>query len=573
MKKVMPILIALIIILTAANIYAAAKDSFKPQVGKYGGELVLSTFTDPKSFNAIIAKETSTTEITGYMFEGLTRINGITTEVEPNLAKSWELDKSGLTWTFHLRDDVKWFDGEPFTAQDVVFTFTKLIYNEKIPNSARDIFTIEGKEIRVEAPDKFTVRFTLPVKFAPFLQSMTQEILPEHVLSRSVKEDKFNSTWGVNTPPGQIIGTGPFMLEKYLPGQRIILKRNPNYWRKDKAGNRLPYLDRIIYLVVQSQDVGLLKFQQGELDYYGLRGSDYPILKPKEKSANYTVFETGPTFGTDFLVFNLNPGKNEKSGQPYVEPKKLAWFSNVKFRRAVAYAIDKKSIIDIVMNGLGYPQDSAMSPSSGFFYTSRVKTYNYDLVKARQLLKEAGFSDKNKDGYIEDARGNTVEFNMFTNSGNTVRVAISEIIRKDLEAIGLKVHFTQLEFNNLVKKMDSTYDWDAIVLGLTGGIEPHFGNNVWQSSGHLHMWYPRQPKPATKWEARIDEIYNLGVQEMDRSRRKVLYDEWQRIVAEQVPFIYTVIPANIFAVRNKFGNLHPTSYGGAFHNLEDIYVK
>ncbi|MFH1227427.1 MAG: ABC transporter substrate-binding protein, partial [Planctomycetota bacterium] len=146
-------------------------------------------------------------------------------------------------------------------------------------------------------------------------------------------------------------------------------------------------------------------------------------------------------------------------------------------------------------------------------------------------------------------------------------------IRKDLESIGLKVHFTQLEFNNLVKKMDSTYDWDAIMLGLTGGIEPHFGNNVWQSSGHLHMWYPRQSKPATKWEARIDDIYNLGVQEMDRNKRKALYDEWQRIVAEEVPFIYTVIPANIFAVRNKFGNLHPTSYGGAFHNLEEIYVK
>ncbi len=343
--------------------------------------------------------------------------------------------------------------------------------------------------------------------------------------------------------------------------------------RLDKGGNRLPYLERVVYLVVQSEDVSLLKFQEGELDYYQLRGSDYPILKPTEKEGNYTIYETGPAFGTNFVVFNLNSGKNKGTGQPFVAPKKLAWFSNLKFRQAVAYAIDKQSIINIVMNGLGYPQNSAMSPSAGLFYNPKVKTYSYDLAKAKEILKEAGFMDKDSDGTIEDINGNKVEFNLFTNSGNTVRVAIAEIIRKDLAEIGMKVNFTQLEFNNLVGKLDSSYDWDAIIIGLTGGIEPHFGSNVWRSSGHLHMWYPKQEKPFTKWEARIDKIFNFGVQELDEDKRKVFYDEWQEIVAEELPFIYTVLPASIFAVRNKFGNLHPTSFGGAFHNLEEIYVK
>jgi peptide/nickel transport system substrate-binding protein len=550
-----------------------AAEDYQPQVGIYGGELILSTISDPKSFNPILAKETSTTAITNLLFEGLTRTNGITAEVEPNLAKSWEVDEKGLVWIFYLRDDVHWFDGHQFSADDVVFTFNELIYNPDIPNSARDIFTIEDQTFKVEKVDRFTVKFTLPVRFAPFLRGMSQEILPKHVLKEIVKQRRFNSVWSLNVSPNKLIGTGPFRLVKYLPGQRIILQRNPLYWRKDKKGSRLPYLERIVFLVVQSQDTALLKFQEGELDYYGLRGVDYPFLKPKEQEGNFIIYETGPAFGTNFLVFNQNSGKDEKSGKPYVEPKKLSWFKNKKFRQAVAHCIDKQAIIDIVMNGLGFPQDSAMSPSAGYFYNPNVRKYEYDLNKAKTLLKELGFVDKDKDGILEDKQGYDIEFNLFTNSGNTQRVQLANIIRKDLERVGFKVHFMQLEFNNLVTKLNSTYDWDAVILGLTGGIEPHFGNNVWQSSGQLHMWHPKQKKPATSWEEQIDRIFNQAVQELDREKRKRLYDQWQEIVAENVPFIYTVLPANLFAVRNKFGNLYPTSFGGAFHNLEEIFIK
>ncbi|MFH1784152.1 MAG: ABC transporter substrate-binding protein [bacterium] len=569
MRKIIPIVLVLILV----TVIGAGAREYKPVVGKRGGELVRPSISDPKSFNPILAKETSTTVVTGLFFEGLTRTSGISVEVEPWLASSWETDESGLEWTFHLRKDIKWSDGEPFTAEDIAFTFNKLIYNPDIPNSARDIFTIEGKRFRVEAIDKHTVKFTLPVKFAPFLRSMSQEILPKHVLEKVVDGGKFNSWWGVDADPAQIVGTGPYVLEKYLSGQKVILNRNPHYWRKDAKGKSLPYIEKVIFLIVQSDDVALLKFQEGELDYYGLRGSDYPILKPKEKQGGYKVYNTGPAFGTSFLVFNMNTGKNKNTGESFVQPKKLSWFSNLKFRQAVAHAIDKQSIIDIVMNGLGFPQTAAMSPSAGFFYNPDVKTYSYNLKKAKTLLKEAGFTDVDGDGVIEDKDGNKVEFSFYTNSGNTVRLKIAEIIRKDLEQVGMKVHFTQLEFNTLVRKLDASYDWDAILLGLTGGIEPHFGNNVWQSGGHLHMWYPKQEKPATEWEAKIDDIFNKGVQELDPNKRKMLYDQWQQIVSEQLPFLYTVLPASIFAVRDKFDNLYPTSYGGAFHNLDELYVK
>ena len=545
---------------------------YKPNIGSYGGRLAISAISNPKSFNPIIAKETSTTGITRYIFEGLTRVSGVTNEVEPNLAKDWTVSEDGLTWTFHLREDVKWNDGKPFTADDVVFTFNELIYNDDITSSSRDIFTLDGKPIEVTMVDEYTVAFKTPVRFAPFLRALGQEILPRHALEGHINDGDFNSAWGVNAEPGEIVGTGAFMLELYEAGQRVVLKRNPLYWKKDAGGARLPYMDGIVILVVPNIDVSLLKFQGGETDYYGLRGSDFPILKPLEEEKGFTVYRTGPAFGTNWVSFNQNPGTNPVTGKPFVDPKKLKWFTNVNFRRAVAHALDRQAIINMVMNGLAHPQHASMSPSAGFFYNPNVTRYEYDPEKAREMLSAEGFKDRDGDGYVEDRDGNKVEFNLFTNAENNVRVKLADVVRKDLESIGMHVHFTALEFNNLVDKLGSTYEWDCLLLGFTGGVEPHFGKSVWHSSGQLHEWNPRQETPATEWEARIDEIFELGVQELDKDKRKELYDEWQVIVSEQLPLIYTVLPESIFAVRNKFGNLFPTPSGGAFHNIEEIYI-
>ena len=541
--------------------------------GKHGGQLVLSTTSDPKSFNDVIAKETSTTLVTGHIFEGLTTTNAFTTKVEPHLAKRWEVSEDGLTWTFYLREDVLWNDGHPFTADDVLFTFNDLVYNPDIPSSARDIFTIEGQTFKVEKVNEHTVRFTLPVKFAPFLRGMGQSILPKHKLKTIVDSGKFNFIWGIDTPPAEIVGTGPYMLVRYDPGQRLVFERNPYYWKHSAEGGRLPYIEKIIYLIVGNQDVSLLKFVEGVTDSYGFRGMDYPLLKPLEEERDFTVYDLGPATGSNFIIFNQNQGANPQTGKPFVESYKLAWFTNVEFRRAVAHAIDKEKMTEIVKNKLGYPQYSPIGPGAGFFHNPNVSKYPYDLQKAKAILKKAGFEDKDQDGILEDPQGNRVEINLYTNSGNTERIDIGGIVRRDLEKIGMKVNFLQLEFNTLVSKLNSTFEWDAIILGLTGGIEPHFGKNVWNSKGQLHLWYPRQESPATPWEARIDEMFLSGVQELDEEKRRVYYDEFQEIVSEQLPVIYTVLDARITGVRNKFGNLQPTNYGGVFHNLEELYFK
>ncbi len=565
LKLIFPFVVSLIFPCLYFSVVFAAE--------RHGGQLVLATTSDPKSFNEITAKETSTTLVTDLIFEGLTTTNAFTTKVEPNLAKSWDISGDGLTWTFHLRKDVRWNDGELFGADDVVFTFNQLIYNPDIPSSARDIFTIDDKIFNVEKIDDYTVRFVLPVKFAPFLRGMGQAILPKHKLEKIVAQGRFNFTWGIDTDPKEIVGTGPFKLARYDPGQRLVFERNPYYWKKSVEGDSLPYLEKTIYLIVQSTDVGLLKFMEGTLDGYALRGMDYPMIKPLEKKGNFTVYDLGPDMGSQFLFFNQNAGKNPNGEGYFVAPYKLAWFTNREFRRAVAHAIDKQKIIEIVNNKLGYLQSSAMGPAAGFFYNPDVAEYDYDLDKAREVLKAAGFEDRNSDGFIEDPRGNRVEFSLYTNAGSTERVDIAAIIRQDLERLGMKVNFRALEFNTLVSQLTSSFQWEAVILGLTGGIEPHFGKNVWMSSGQLHMWYPMQEKPATDWERRIDEIFTQGVQELDENKRKVLYDEYQRIVAEELPVIYTVLGARLYAVRDKFGNLNPTNYGGVFHNPEELYIN
>ena len=539
---------------------------------RYGGQLVLATTSDPKTFNDMMAKETSSSAIIGYIFEGLTTTNVFTTRVEPLLAKSWEVSEDGRSWTFHLREDVLWNDGVAFTADDVVFTFKDLIFNPDIPSSARDIFSIDGKEFAVIKLDDHTVQFILPVKFAPFLRSLSQPILPEHKLRRAVEKKAFTFTWGIDTDPKEIVGTGPFRLTRYDPGQRVVLEKNPYYWKISEEGDRLPYLDKIIYMIVQSEDIMMLKFLEGSIDAYGASGADYAIIKPLEQAKNFTIYDLGPDMGSNFIVFNQNPGVNPKTQKPFISPVKLAWFTNQKFREAVAHAIDKEKIIEIVNNGLGYPQDSSMSPGAGLFFNPNVKKYEYDLDQAAAILKEAGFIDRSGDGVIEDKDGHPVEFNLTTNAGAPEREAIAAIVRHDLERLGMKVNYQAIEFNTLVGKLTSNFEWDAIVIGLTGGIEPHFGKNVWTSAGQLHMWNPHQKAPATAWEKKIDDLFSAGVQEIDDNKRKKFYDEFQEIAAQELPVIYTVLSAKIYAVRNKFGNLKPTNYGDVFHNPEEIYV-
>ncbi|MGB9677298.1 MAG: ABC transporter substrate-binding protein [Candidatus Ratteibacteria bacterium] len=535
----------------------------KKEKSEIKNTILLSTSSDPKSFNPIIAKETSTTLITSFIFEGLTRINGVTLKVEPSLALKWEVDKSGKIWKFYLRKDVFWNDRKKFTSDDVVFTFNNLIYNDKIPTSSRDIFTIEGKRIKVIKIDDYTVEFILPEKFAPFLQLMTQEILPKHKLEKIVFEDKFTSSWGVNEKKENIVGTGPYRIKDYRPGEWVILEKNPYYWKKDKNNFTLPYIETIVFQIVPDPNMAILKFKTGEIDALSIRGQDYYVLKPLEKNKNFTIYDVGPSLSSEFLALNQNIDAK-------IPNYKKEWFSDINFRKCIAYSIDRNSIIKNVYAGFGTPLYGPMNSSCGFFYNDKITKYEYDLKKAKELLVKSGFVWK--ENILYDRNGNRVEFTIITNSNNFERVQIGNIIQNDLEKLGMKVNLIPVEFNTLVNKLTISKDWEGVIIGLTGGIEPHGGKNVWHSRGQLHFWNYGN-KRDYEWEKEIDHLFEMGTKYLKPEERKKIYDRWQEVVSDHLPLIYTANSNVIYAVKNKFENLKITVYGGILHNIEEIKIK
>lgn len=551
---------------------AVPREQYKPVVGTYGGRYVRATISPPKSFNPVTSGETSTTEYTAYMYLGLTRTDAWTAEVQPDLALSWTPDESGLVWTVKLRPGVLWSDGVPFTADDVLFTYDTT-YDPNVTSSMRDIISgPNGERWKLEKVDDLTVRFTLFDRNAIFPELIGDNIIPKHKFESIVKAGKFDEAMGTTSSPQEMPVTGPFMFASY-DGSRVILKRNPNYYRRDSAGNRLPYLDEMVTIIVPDIDVQSLKFLQGETDILPVVGKDYPnLVKPRELS-NFTVYRLGATFGESFLVLNQNTGKNPKTGEDYVEKTKLAWFRDVRFRRAMSHLMDRKFMADGILNGLAYPQYGPMSNHLDLpMAKADIARYEYDPNTARALLAEMGLTDRNGDGWLEDPNGGIVEINLTTNVENEPRAKVAATMAQDMKRVGIRVNFRAMSFNTLITKLDYTNDWEACVMSLTGGPEPAWGGNVWKSSGRLHMWFPQQKTPSTEWEAQIDELFATGIAELDTAKRKVIFGRWQEIVALQQPFIYTVTPENLIALRNRFGNVFPAPLGGVTHNIDELYI-
>ncbi len=537
-------------------------ETFEYTIGVPDGSLTLATVSEPLTLNLALANDAGSSSILGYLFEGLTETSWLTDEVQPALAESWERSDDGLEWTFHLRQGVTWHDGTRFTAHDVDFTFNDIIYNEDIDASARATFNFrfldeEGAwmeaKMSVEAVDDHTVRFELPVPFAPFLRSMGTPIYPKHILEEHVEAGTFAEVWDIDTDPGEIVGTGPFTIESYDPGERVILKGYSNYWLEDGHGDPLPYLAEVRYLIVSDQAARLGKFWTKESDVLGVLGEWHAGLNALQAIQNFTIYRRGPTFGTTFLGFNMNPNA--------VAPEKLNWFSNKSFRQAVAHSVDKDMIINDIQNGFGYPQWASISPAAGDFHNPNVRRYEYDIGEANAILDGLGWRDTDGDGVREDAAGNRIEFSLLISENADTLARMTNLIRDGLADIGVQANVNAVEWGDVVSRLTDSYDWETTVVGFTGGTDPHGGIELWHSSENLHLWYPNQPQPATDWEAAIDDLYVRASQELERATRVDLYHQAQEIAAENVPVIFTTLPERLAAVRNVFGNTTPTLYG------------
>ena len=545
-------------------------ENFEYAIGTRGGALTFATISEPLSFNLELSNDAGSSRVLSYLFEGLTETSWLNDAVEPLLAESWEQSSDGLRWVFHLRDDVMWHDGVPFTAHDVEFTFNSVVYSDDFDASSRSAFEFrslnettgewEESKMTVTALDDHTVEMVLPQPFAPFLRSMGTAIYPKHILERPIEAGTFEEFWGIDTDPAEIIGTGPFTIGEYAPDERVVFERNPNYWKTDDTGQALPYLDRVVQIIVADLKDELALFREGTTDYHAVLGEEYAELEPLQASERFTLHRRGPGFGTTLLSFNQNPGSDE-AGEAYVDPVKQHWFRNVEFRQAVAHTLDKAAMIDRVQHGLGYPQWSSVSPAAGGFHNPEVRRYEYDLDRANEMLDSLGWHDTDGDGVREDDLGNPISFRLVTNEGNSVRAEVTQIIADGMKALGLDVEFDLVEFSEMLTMLDITFDWDAMVIGFTGGPDPYSGIGLWHSSELLHLWHPKQAEPATEWEAEIDRLYISGAGEMDHDARVELYRRAQAVVAENVPVIYTTLAERLSAVRDVFGNTTPTLYG------------
>jgi peptide/nickel transport system substrate-binding protein len=546
---------ALAALLTLLN--ACDRESKPAAVSTVPPQFVSSTISDPKTFNPILIVDNASRDAVRFVFDSLVRTNVVTLETEPALAERWESDAAGTTWTFHLRRGVRWHDGKPLTSADVVFTF-RAVFDERVPNSSKYTLTVDGEPIAVSAIDDYTVKIETPRPFAPLLSALEQDILPAHLLSKSLDDGEFVRRWGIDVAPEKIIGSGPYRMTQYVPAQFIRFERNPDYWRKDAAGQVLPYIDRRTALIVPNQDTAYLKFLAGETTELGPRPEEVNDLRQKAASLHARVEEVGIDAGNLFVAFNRNPRHYVRDGK---RNPRLDWFTDPRFLRAVAHAVDKQSMIVNCFSGHARPAVSMMSPSNGLYHNPNLQDYEYDLARARALLTEGGYVDRDGDGVREDQAGNPVEFNLNTNSGNQVREKVCSILKEDWTKLGLKVNYRPLDFTALVERLDSTYEWDAILIGFTGTPEPNNGANLLRSNGNLHLWHPRQETPATAWEAEIDSLLDQGSRALKPEERRPFYWRIQEILHRELPMIQTVHEVEHVAYRDNLQNYRRTVWG------------
>ena len=544
-------------------------------IGKFGGEIHASTIGEgPKTFNPFNSKDNISSLMSDVMYDGLLTTDAETGEPVPKLAKSFEI--IGNDYIIHLRRGAKWSDGKEITADDVVFTWQNIIFDGFGNTSTRDSLVIDGKLPTVEKIDKYTVKFSTIKPFAPFIRMLSTSIAPKHVFEPAVKKGKdyFYTFLSTNTDPKTFVTSGAFRLKEYVPAQRVVFERNPDYYIINKNNEKLPYLNRLVYYIVGDLNNEVLKFEGGELDVINLQGANVARFKEREVHSDYKIYNLGPNTGTMFLSMNLNDRKN-KDGKFYVNPMKQRWFRDVNFRLACDYAIDRKNMVLNIANGLGEPLYTAESLNS-IFLNKKLEPYPKNPEKSKEYLKKSGFY-WDKKGHLLDKYGNHVEFDLLTNAGNTEREAIGVMVKQDLEDLGMKVNFKPVEFNTLVNKLVNTLDWDMVIMGLTGSpLEPNGGKNVWMSDGTLHMFNQRlegdENSSRFDWEKEIDDVYVKGALATSFKERKKYYDEYQRIAYEQKPFIYIYSPIIITAIRTKFKNIFPSALTGITYNLEEIYI-
>ena len=536
--------------------------------GRRGGQLVVAERSAPRTFNPVVITDNPTKTVLERINADLIHINRKTFKTEPALAASWTASKDGREYTIKLRPGLKFSDGHALTADDVVFTF-QVYLDEKLGAPQRDLLIVAGKPIGVRKVDDLTIAVSLAEPYAVADRMFDGiAILPRHVLAEAYAAGTLAQQWTVTAAPASIVGTGPFRVSEVVSGERVVLERNPNYWKRDGHGEGLPYLDRLVFVAVPSTDTQWLRFTSGELDVMsGATAEQFASLPP----GRYAAADLGPGLEYNFLFFNLND--LSRKNLPQVAARQR-WFTDLNFRRAVSRAIDREGIAKLVYRGRGVPLWGNVSPGNRLWVNASLPHPTRSVVEARAMLKKAGYSWR-ADGTLVDRQGQRVEFTIATSATSTQRTQMATLIQADLKELGMDVRVVPIEFRALIERVFESLDYDASVFGLGGGdADPNGEMNVWMSSGSNHLWHLAQTSPATPWEAEIDRLMQQQLVTLDVVERKRLYDRVQAIVAENQPFIFLATPNVLVGARGDLANFQPSVLDHyTLWNVEQLYFK
>jgi peptide/nickel transport system substrate-binding protein len=540
--------------------------------GRRGGSVSLALRSEPKTLNPALASDASTQEVIYCLTADLIHIDRATQRTEPGLAKSWNASPDGRTYTLELRRGLRFSDGQPFTADDVLFSF-EVYLDEKVHSPQHDLLIVGGKPVSVEKLSDYTVRFHLAQPYAAAERLFDGlAILPRHVLDSAYRSGNFAQAWNISMPPARFAGLGPFRLKEYVPGQRLVLERNPYYWKQDAAGNQLPYLDEIVFLFVPSEDAQVVRLLSGEIDILDRFGAEnYSVLERQGAQKGYHVYDLGPGLEYNFLFFNLNDLASKNL--PAIANKQ-AWFRELRFRQAVSVAIDRDAIVRLVYQGRATPLAGPVTPGNKRWLDEALPRPIHSFDEAREFLRSAGFSWRS-DGALIDGQGNAVEFSILSSSSNAQRTKMATMIQDDLGQLGMNVHVVSLDFGSMVDRLLNTFDYETAVMGLADGdADPNTEMNIWLSTGGMHLWHLNEEKPATPWEAELDRLMNGQLTTLRYTRRKQLFDRVQEIVNQQVPVIWLASPDILVGAKDRVGNFHPAILEPyVLWNIERIHVR